>query len=409
MLSALVYQLSENVQFICAGSEVGASYDTHLLEELALIKSVTVNELFSAENNSEKPQKEMLSAQEDDVLDLEVKQEEAVKESAEVKENEQADYSNYKDKNPVTYNSTTATGIQTAGEKPAEKESAEVPANLIADNKKENNLETKTEEKPFITEIEEDQARQAGNNAEVDKVEEEAEKEYAMALPAEPAREPQSSPPVSYSWGSAASYTLRIEIKIANNGADISRNVNVSAPLLDSSSPYQTTILKSVNHGIVSSSGRVKTFSLGDIAPGDTKTIIVDFDIIVRPVSINSTCETINQVRKIYDQSAKTGNCRTLAREFIKKTQDIGIIAREVIGYARPRHGPMTKGCLHGCRHSWVEFYVDDLGWVPVDLTFQYFAIFPHASHIIEGYSDQSISVEHIGGSLTVSWNNHII
>ncbi len=214
--------------------------------------------------------------------------------------------------------------------------------------------------------------------------------------------------PVSYNWGSSGSYTFRMEVKVTNNGSDTSRNVMVSVPLLTNDSPYQTTSLKSVNYNVVSTSGRVSTFDLGDMAPGETKTIVADFAITVRTVSLNSSNETVEKARVAYDLYKGSGNCRTLALGFIGKAREMGLEAREVIGFARPERGAMTSGSLQGCRHSWAEFYVDGLGWVPVDLTFQYFGEFPHASHIVESYSDQSITVNFSGGSLGASWSNSI-
>ena len=225
----------------------------------------------------------------------------------------------------------------------------------------------------------------------------------------EPVPEPVTSAPVTYSWGSSGSYTFRMKVDVTNNGADISRNVQVSVPLLENRSPYQVTTLKSVNYDVISTSGRAKTFNLGDINPGETKTIVADFNITLHAISINSTNETVENARKAYDQYAGNGNCRTLARGFISMAQKNGITAREVIGYARPRHGPLTSGSLEGTRHSWAEFYVEDLGWVPVDLTFQYFGELPHTSHVIESYSDQSIKVNFSGGSLSASWSNFIL
>ena len=222
-------------------------------------------------------------------------------------------------------------------------------------------------------------------------------------------QKPVTVSPVTYSWGSSGSYTFRMEVKVKNNGSETSRNVRVALPLLENRSPYQTTSLKSVNHSIASTSGRVSTFNLGDIAPGETRTIVADFDITVRTVSINSSNETVEKARQAYDQYAGSGNCRTLARGFISKCRELGIEAREVIGFARPQRGPMTSGSLQGTRHSWAEFYVDGLGWVPVDLTFKYFGAFPHTSHIVESYSDQSIKVNFTGGSLSASWSNLIL
>jgi hypothetical protein len=222
--------------------------------------------------------------------------------------------------------------------------------------------------------------------------------------------EPQlTAVPVTYNWGSSANYFFRIEVKVTNNGNETANNVNVSVPLLENSSPYQTTTLRSANFEIVSSSGRVSTFNLGTISPGETKTIIVDFDLNVRTLSLSSSNNTVDQARKIYEQYAGSGNCRELALAFISKCRDQGITAREVIGFARPQRGAMSAGSLQGCRHSWAEFYVDGLGWVPVDLTFQYFGALPHTSHLVESYSDQSIKVTYTGGSIGASWSNAVL
>jgi hypothetical protein len=223
------------------------------------------------------------------------------------------------------------------------------------------------------------------------------------------AEQVQQTVPVSYSWGKTGSYTFRMEVRVVNNGSDYSRNVVVSVPFLENSSPYQTTTLKSTNYNVISSSGRTNTFDLGDLAPGESKTIVADFNISIRSLSINSTNDTVEKARDIYQQYAGSGNCRDLARAFIKKANEQGIKAREVIGFARPQRGAMTSGSLQGTRHSWAEFYVDGLGWVPVDLTFQYFGAFPHTSHIVESYSDQSIKVNYSGGSLGATWSNTIL
>jgi uncharacterized repeat protein (TIGR01451 family) len=218
-----------------------------------------------------------------------------------------------------------------------------------------------------------------------------------------------SAAPVTYSWGSSANYTFRMEVKVTNNGTDTAQNVVVSVPLLENSSPYQTTTLKAVNYDVISSSGRVSNFNLGDLAPGESKTIVADFAVKVSSVSIKSTNETVEKARKIYEKYAGSGNCRDLALGFINEARANGITAREVVGFARPQRGAMTSGSLQGSRHSWAEFYIDGLGWVPVDLTFQYFGAFPYTSHVVESYSDQSIKVNYTGGSLGASWSNSIL
>ncbi len=274
------------------------------------------------------------------------------------------------------------------------------------------------EEQPVIETAVSEPVVQVAAKAPTESIPVEAQNEEPAASPeaVDNVPEPQTQPqpvvvaaPVTYSWGATSNYIFRIEVSVTNNGNDPSRNVMVSVPLLENSSPYQTTTLKSVNYHVDSSSGRVSSFNIGELAPGETKTIIADFDISVKTVSLNSTNEIVEKARIAYEQYAGSGNCRTLALGFINKSREMGITAREVIGFARPERGAMTAGSLQGSRHSWAEFYVDGLGWVPVDLTFQYFGAFPAASHVVESYSDQSIKVNYTGGSLSASWNNIII
>ncbi len=263
--------------------------------------------------------------------------------------------------------------------------------------KQEENVEPKEESQPVATATEEPAATPAP-------VEEEKKEE-----PKPEVQSVAASAPVTYTWGSAGSYTFRMEVSVTNNGSSTSRNVTVALPLLENRSPYQETSLRSVNYNIVSTSGRVSTFNLGDLAPGETKTIRADFDIRVRSMGISSTNETVDKARQAYEMYAGSGNCRTLARAFINKCQEMGINAREVIGFARPQRGAMTSGSLAGTRHSWAEFEVPGVGWVPVDLTFQYFGELPHTSHVVESYSDQSIKVNYSGGSLSATWSNLIL
>jgi hypothetical protein len=210
--------------------------------------------------------------------------------------------------------------------------------------------------------------------------------------------------------GPPGSYLFRTEIEVTNNSTIASRNVTVVVPLPENDSPYQTTSLKKVNYDIVSSSGRMSTFHIGDLAPGEVKTIVADFEINVSPIPVDLSNEIVAKAREAFDQFAGSGNCRELAHGFIKASGDMGIMAREVVGFARSDIGqPMSSGSLKGTRHSWAEFHVDGYGWVPVDLTFQYFGSFPQASHIIEGYSVDPIKINSSGGSLSAIWSNSIL
>ncbi len=308
------------------------------------------------------------------------KEEQAPEEKADREENEQADL--------------------TKPDQEADKQAAEETSNQTEEN--ENSAEQdQADEAPAI--------QTQGLEAEAEQKEPEADTKVEVTVEADQAAvEPEPEVQVSYSWGGSRSFTFRTEVALTNNGSSISENVRVSVPLLENRSPYQTTTLRSVNYNVVSTSGRVSTFDLGNLAPGETKTIVADFDVALRTVSLNSSNETIAKARQAFDQYKGSGNCRTLALGFISKCRELGIEAREVIGYARPEHGPMTAGSLAGTRHSWAEFYVDGLGWVPVDLTFKYFGEFPHHSHVVESYSDESIRVNFNGGSLSATWSNAI-
>ena len=221
--------------------------------------------------------------------------------------------------------------------------------------------------------------------------------------------EPKPTAPVTFSFGSTRTVRFRSEVEVTNNGSEVSRGVQVSIPMLENNSPYQKTSLTSTSYPVDSKSGRVSTFKIGNLEPGETKTIVCDYSISIRPVSINSTNDTVEKAREAYNKYAGSGNCHTLAVGFVNHCKRLGLKARVVTGFARPQRGNMTSGSLAGCRHSWAEFYVDGLGWVPVDLTFKYFGSFPHASHVVETYNEQSIRVRHSGGSIGAVWKNSIL
>jgi|LSQX01.1.fsa_nt_gb transglutaminase-like putative cysteine protease len=231
-------------------------------------------------------------------------------------------------------------------------------------------------------------------------------KDSSRTQPDTPAPEPAPAP--SYSWGYSKDYHFQTEVIVTNNGSEISRDVRVHLPMLENSSPYQTTVLQSTNYPPASIEGRIYPFQIGDLLPGESKSIIADYAITLRSVSINSTNEIIEKARQVYNQYAGSGNCCTLATAFVNRCRELGLTARVVTGFARPQKGEITAGPLQGCRHSWAEYYVDGLGWLPVDLTFQYFSCLPVTSHIVETYSEQAIRVNFSGGKLSVSWLNRI-
>lgn len=220
--------------------------------------------------------------------------------------------------------------------------------------------------------------------------------------------EASAARPVSYIWGEPLRLGFRSEVIIINNGKVVAENIRVDLPLLESSSPYQETLLQATSDHIVSTTGQLATFGIGDLQPGETRIISCDYSITILPVSISFTSETVEKARQAYQEYAGSGNCLALATAFVNRCEEMGLTARVVYGYAMPERSEIITGPLAGNRHSWAEFYLEGLGWVPVDLTFEYFGDLSHASHVIETYVDQSLKVYHLGGILEVSWQNSI-
>ena len=232
----------------------------------------------------------------------------------------------------------------------------------------------------------------------------------------EPLRKKKSRPkkqaprgPVSYVWGGAHRVTFRSRVRLTNTGGKIAKNVWVDLPMLENSSPYQQTRLKSTSHEPAYMTGRIGSFGVGDLEPGQAVVIKTDYEITMRPVALKSTNETVEKARQLFRLSSGSGSCGDQAKEFVRRCRDKGIKARLVNGYAGTGGGKIAPGSLKGRRHSWAEFYLDGLGWVPVDLTFNYFASLPHASHVVETYADKSVKIYHLGGKIDVKWDNEIL
>lgn len=225
----------------------------------------------------------------------------------------------------------------------------------------------------------------------------------------EPAPQPATNAP-AYRWGSSHQVSFRTEVQLTNTGSGKAEHIWVDLPLLENKSPYQKNNSQKTNYAIDSSKGRMASFYLDSLEPGEAKTITVDYQVTLHPVSLSSTNNsTVEKARKAYQEYAGSGNCRTLASGFVKRCGELGVTARLVNGYTRPQRALLAPGSLQGCRHSWAEFYIDDLGWVPVDLTFGYFADFPYASHIVECYDDLSVHINYLGGKVEAVWNNMIL
>ena len=94
---------------------------------------------------------------------------------------------------------------------------------------------------------------------------------------------------VTYAWSYSNNYRFRAEVIITNKGSEVSQDVKVHLPMLENNSPYQTTALQSTNFDVVSTAGRISTFHLGEIQPGESKSLVADYAITLRSVSIKST------------------------------------------------------------------------------------------------------------------------
>ena len=390
MAGAGVFLFAGENQGTQTGGKVEAAWDGQNLEEKK-------EEAVEQENNYSNADQE----QEETVVEEEINQ-----------DDDQEKESNQTNDSAVSESTASKSADNENNNEEPEKEAEKEPEPAVAQNNNDTQADDKTNQEESNEPVEESQPVEDSTEQTVATFTPEAEEQEEEPKQEETKPEVQSlstSAPVTYNWGKAADYTFRMEVAVTNNGSDVSRNVKVSVPLLNNSSPYQTTSLKSVNYDIISTSGRVSTFDLGDLAPGETKTIRADFDIRINSVSINSSNGTVEKALEAYEKHAGSGNCRTLARAFINELKGMGIEAREVIGFARPQRGDMTSGSLAGSRHSWAEFKVSGVGWFPVDLTFQYFGELPHTSHVVESYSDQSIKVNFSGGSLSATWSNLIL
>ncbi len=117
----------------------------------------------------------------------------------------------------------------------------------------------------------------------------------------------------------------------------------------------------------------------------------------------------------------KAGVCEDYAALFVALCRAVGLPSRQVNGYADPKGTgehwdqlgrPLS---LKGCRHSWAEFYLEGMGWLPVDPTMnmasrdlKYFGSLPCSSHIAQNYFDQSVRIKFQGGRLEALWDEEL-
>jgi len=165
-------------------------------------------------------------------------------------------------------------------------------------------------------------------------------------------------------------------------------------------------------------------FKARDVTAGSDNNLdkardIFNFVIKYMKYDINSPARNSGALSALQSRS---GVCEDYAALFVAFCRSEGIPARLVNGYADPQgrgeiwnvdSGKIFP--LRGYRHSWAEFYLPGIGWIPVDPTMNiydqnltYFASLPQASHLAQNYQDQNMRVRYQGGQLAVIWGEEI-
>ena len=88
------------------------------------------------------------------------------------------------------------------------------------------------------------------------------------------------------------------------------------------------------------------------------------YEYVVATMKYDKTGEGWGRGDAIWACTAKRGNCTDFHSLFIGMMRASGIPARFEIGFALP--AGKTEGEIPGY-HCWAEFYLKDVGWVPVD------------------------------------------
>ena len=88
------------------------------------------------------------------------------------------------------------------------------------------------------------------------------------------------------------------------------------------------------------------------------------YDHVVSTMSYDKSGEGWGNGDAVYACNVKKGNCTDFHSLFISMARASGIPSRFVIGFPIP--DKKKQGEIYGY-HCWAEFYVDGLGWVPID------------------------------------------
>ncbi len=234
---------------------------------------------------------------------------------------------------------------------------------------------------------------------------------------------------------------MQVNVKLSNQGTQTAQGIKVQVPLISIDSHYQKTVKETFNHEVqnvqVNDNGnRLATFIVDALTPGQTKTLRVEYLLMIQPGAQNASfdpnqinaylqpadkiqsnhLEIINLAQKInanaknkpgklqniatfldthmkYNENSPVKNegalsalrygegvCEDYAALYIALCRASGIPARQVNGYADPKGTGENWNqekiiYLHGYRHSWAEVYLKDLGWIATDPTFK---IYPY-------------------------------
>ncbi|MGR3220022.1 MAG: transglutaminase-like domain-containing protein, partial [Candidatus Anammoxibacter sp.] len=90
----------------------------------------------------------------------------------------------------------------------------------------------------------------------------------------------------------------------------------------------------------------------------------VIYDHVVSTMVYDKTGKGWGRGDAVYACNARKGNCTDFHSLFIGMARAIGIPARFVIGFPIPEG--KKQGSISGY-HCWAEFYINGLGWIPID------------------------------------------
>ncbi|MFQ5452605.1 MAG: transglutaminase-like domain-containing protein [Candidatus Zixiibacteriota bacterium] len=90
------------------------------------------------------------------------------------------------------------------------------------------------------------------------------------------------------------------------------------------------------------------------------------YDYLHRTMKYDKSGEGWGQGDAVYACDFRKGNCTDIHSLFIGMLRSIGIPARFIIGFPLPEK--LSESAIAGY-HCWAEFYIEDMGWVPVDIS----------------------------------------